>query len=61
MMTALRKAPERIMHDITDDPTPILDPELFYRYHDKKVRKHLNQLLSISGKFIEAIYEKRKF
>jgi hypothetical protein len=61
MSVALRNAPARVILDITDDPTLILDPEIFFRHQDKKVRKHLNQLLSISGKLIEAVYEKRKF
>ena len=61
LSVALRNTPVHVLRDITDDPTIILDPELFFRHCDKKVRKHLNQALSISGKFIEEIYEKRKF
>jgi hypothetical protein len=61
MSVALRNAPAHVMFDISDDPTLILDPAKFFRHENKKTRKHINQVLSISGKFIEAIYDKRKF
>ena len=58
---AMRDAPLNVLPAIADSSSTVLCPELSFRHDDKKYKKHLNQVISITGKFIEAVYEKRKF
>ena len=58
---AMRDAPHNVVDSINNNVVAVLCPELCFRNNDKKLKKHLNQVILITGKFIEAIYEKRKF
>lgn len=58
---AMRDVPLNVLPAIADSNSAVLCPELSFRHDDKKYKKHFNQVISITGKFIEAVYEKRKF
>ena len=58
---AMRNAPHNVLDTINNDVAAVLCPELCFRNNDRKIKKHLNQVISITGKFIDAVYEKRRF
>jgi hypothetical protein len=58
---AMRDAPHNVLDTINNNVVAVLCPELCFRNNDRKYKKHLNQVISITGKFIEAVYAKRKF
>jgi exonuclease III len=58
---AMRGCAHHGLGRVDEHVNTVLSPEMSFGNNDKKLKKHLNQVISITGKFIEAIYDKRKF